>query len=72
LNFIGGQMGYKLTHIVSGNVHKGNWDMIATAHDADGNAWRRNDQRLTAQADEAAAQRKHLAALNAAFDAIKE
>ena len=41
-------MGYKLTHIISGNVRSGNWDMIATAPDANGNAWRHNDQRIAA------------------------
>ena len=65
-------MGYKLTHIISGNVRSGNWDMIATAPDADGNAWRRNDQRLTAKSKEVAQQQKHLADLNAAFSALDD
>jgi len=52
-------MGYKLAHIVSGNVRHRNWDMIATAHDATGDAWRRNDQRLASRATEAARHAKH-------------
>ena len=52
-------MGYKLTHIISGNVRSGNWDMIATAPDADGNEWRLNDQRIAARHTEAARHAKH-------------
>lgn len=45
-------MKHKVVHIVSGNVRNGNWDMVATAHDADGDSWRYSDQRLAARSAE--------------------
>ena len=42
-------MGHKNIHLISGNVKRGNWEMLTTSLDAKQNDWRRNDQRIAAR-----------------------
>lgn len=52
-------MGHKNIHLISGNVKRGNWEMLTTAPDDAQNAWRRNDQRIAARNAEIVAHAKH-------------
>lgn len=53
------ELGHKNIHLISGNVKRGNWEMLNTSLDDAQNDWRRNDQRIAARNAEIVAHAKH-------------
>jgi hypothetical protein len=51
-------LGHKNIQLISGNVKRGNWEMLTTSLDDTQNDWRRNDQRIAARNAEIVAHAK--------------